>query len=178
MAYVTIGTFVGSGIIADGHLWEGAKGSAANLGAILVGDGTRAPQHVHMMASLYALEQRIIAAGLDLPSGPHDRWDWPLLEPVVSEWLEDAGKWLSLAIVNARAVTEFELAIIDGVLPSTIMDRLVARVEANLGALPVLDTDHPRVAKGMLGESAAAMGAALMPIYRRYFSRKAADTGL
>lgn len=178
MAYLNIGTFVGSGIVADGHLWEGSGGNAADLGSILVGDGQEPPRHVHMMASLYALERRIVAAGMEVPVGPAERWDWESLEPVASDWLEDAAKWLALAIINARAVTEFSSAVVDGALPQDILNRLIGRVEAHLAALPTLTIDHPRVSKGMLGDSAAAMGAALMPMYRRYFSRKAADTGL
>lgn len=178
MAYVTVGTFIGSGIIADGHLWEGPHGNAANLGAILVGDGTRSPRHVHMVSSVHALEQRLVAAGMDLPVGPPTHWDWRHLEPVASEWLDDAAKWLALSIINAQAIAEFGSVVIDGTMPPDIMDRLIACVGEHLAVLPALTMDHPRVIRGLLGESAAAMGAAMMPIYRRYFSRKAADTGL
>ncbi len=178
MLYVTIGTFVGSGLIADGHLWEGRNGGAANLGAMIVGDGTHQPRHVHMVSSLYALEKLLAVAGIAWPPGPPAQWDWQALEPVASQWLEDAGQWLAMAIANARAIAEFEIVIVDGVLPEAIADRLMTRIQHCLAALPKLTMDYPQIARGTLGNSAAAMGAALMPIYRRFFSRKAADAGL
>mgnify|MGYP001026652082 CR=1 FL=1 len=178
MVYLTIGTFVGSGLIADGHLWEGAGGHGADLGATFVTDGHDAPRHVHIVASIYALEKQLLGAGLAVPADRPSQWDWDSLDPVASNWIDGAAKWLALALINTRAITEFELAVIDGVLPQAVLDRLVASIGTHLDTMPMLTLDHPRVAKGRLGDSAAAMGAALMPIYRRFFSRKAADTGL
>jgi predicted NBD/HSP70 family sugar kinase len=178
MAYLTVGTFVGAGLIADGHLWEGRSGNAANLGGMLVSDGVRPPQRSHLIASLHALERMLIDAGMEYPSGLPEQWDWQKLEPVATTWLRNAATWLSLTIINAAAVSEFPVVVVDATLPPHILDRLVRKIEANLAEWPALTTDHPKVIKGRLGGRAAAMGAALMPIYRRYFSRKAADTGL
>ena len=73
---------------------------------------------------------------------------------------------------------ESGLAIVDSALPGPIRARLVEKVRDQLAKRPTLTSEHPPVQQGQLGGRAPAMGAALMPMYRRYFSRDAADMGL
>lgn len=178
MAYFQVGTFVGAGLIAEGRLWEGPTGNSANLGSMLVNDRNGREEFVHLIASLYALERRIAAAGLPVPTGNPQHWPWDDLEPVVSDWLDDAAKALATVIANTHAVMEFSVALLDGDMPRAVVERLVKRVQEYSEALPVLTSDRPRIEIGRLGGSAAARGAALKPIYRRYYSRDPKDFNL
>jgi predicted NBD/HSP70 family sugar kinase len=178
LAYFLIGTFVGAGLVSDGRLWEGARGNSANLGGMLVGDLGHKPTFVHLTASIYSFVERLTAAGIERPKGLAETWDWDALEPLTSEWLDDAASALALAAINTYAVTEFDQAIFDGAMPRPIAHRLVELVRYHLASLPVLTADHPPIGEGTLGGRAPALGAALMPMYRRFFSREAADTGL
>ena len=175
MAYFQVGTFVGAGLIAEGRLWEGPTGNSANLGSMLVNDRNGREEFVHLIASLYALERRIAAAGLPVPTGNPQHWPWEDLEPVVSQWLDDAAKALATVIANTHAVVEFSVALLDGDMPRGVVERLVKRVNEYSEALPILTSDRPRIEIGRLGGSAAARGAALKPIYRRYYSRDPKD---
>lgn len=171
LAYFQVGTLVGAGIAIDGQLWEGRTGNAANLGAILVADAHGQARYVYTIASLLALEQRLEAAGIPSPRGDPMNWDWESLGSVATAWLDDAGRALASAVLSTRAVMEFDVAVIDGVLPRKVVKRLVERVEHHLATFPPLGDDPPRLAMGHMGGAAAATGAAQLVLYHRFFSR-------
>ncbi len=170
LAYFQVGTFTGAGLVAEGRLWEGPTGNSANLGSMVVTQPDGRQQFVHLIASIYAFEARLRTAGLGIPAGNPVDWDWSLLEPVTESWLEDSADALAKAIVNAHAVMEFSVALVDGVMPRAVVARLVEKVQRAMDAMPVLTADPPKVEMGRLGGAAAARGAALRPLWRRYFS--------
>lgn len=170
-AYMQVGTFVGAGIVIRGNLWEGPSGNAANLGAIMVSDADGKPTYVYLVASLMALQAQLERAGLALPEGTSLNWDWEALEPVASQWLDRAGLALAKAVISTRAIIELDKAIIDGVMPRAIVERLLERVRHHIVELPTTTADRPNVGMGLLGASAAATGAAQLLLFRRFFSR-------
>jgi predicted NBD/HSP70 family sugar kinase len=171
LAYFQVGTLVGAGVAIDGQLWEGRTGNAANLGAILVPDAEGRPDYVHTIASIVALQKRVETAGGTLPSGDPMNWDWAAFGPVADAWLDDAGRALAGAVLNTRAVMELDLAIIDGVMPRPVVQRLLERVRHHLAAMPHFDSDRPEVAMGQMGGAASATGAAQLLLFQRFFSR-------
>ncbi|MCP8883733.1 ROK family transcriptional regulator [Devosia sp. XJ19-1] len=175
LAYLQVGTFLGAGLIADGRLWEGPTGNSANLGSMVVCDSAGNQQFAHLTASIMALEKRMAAAGQTLPTGRPASWDWDAMEPIVSDWLDEASVALAHVIINTSAVMEFGTAIVDGVMPRHIVERLVEKVRERIAVFPVLTSDKPTVVIGRLGADAPARGAALKPMFRRLFSRDSAD---
>ena len=170
-AYFQIGAFVAAGIVTNEGLWEGPTGRAANLGAIMVADQAGQPTFLHLVASIRAFERRLAAAGVPIPSGSPHLWDWKALEPQAASWIEDAGRALAQAVISTQAMVELDKAIIDGVLPRAVLTRLLDAVRRHLALLPQLSMDRPAIDIGHLGISAAATGAAQLPLFRRYFSR-------
>ena len=170
-AYLLVSTFIAAGIVAENVLWEGPTGNSANLGSMLVSDRNGERNFVHLLASLYALQKRLAAAGITVPDTTPMFWPWEDWEPYVGEWIADAGDALAKAIINAAAVFEFRDAVVDGVLPQNILDRLIISVREGIDVLPMLTAESPRVMKGHLGSAAPATGAAYLPLYRRFFSR-------
>lgn len=176
MAYFLIGSFVGAGLIADGRLWQGPRGNSANLGSMLVTGRDGVQDFVHRIASLEALKPRLVAAfGGTAPTGDPAQWDWERWEPVVADWIDDGAYAIAKTIVNTTAVMEFDIVVIDGLMPKPIVSRFVERARHYLEQLPVLTSDKARIEQGTLGAKAPAMGAALKPIFRRYFSRERDD---
>lgn len=175
MAYFLIGTFVGAGLIAEGALWEGPSGNSANLGSMLVTDRHGQQTFVHLIASIFAFEQRLRDAGLAVPPGNPAEWDWNALEPVTTEWINDAARAIAKTITNTKAVMEFSLAVVDGVMPRAITERLAAQVQFYSDQQPVLTSDRAVVKVGLRGAVAPAMGAALRLLFRRFYSRDPAD---
>jgi predicted NBD/HSP70 family sugar kinase len=170
-AYILIGTFVAAGIMAESILWEGPTGNSANLGSMLVTDRRGEQNFVHLLASIYGLERRLKSAGISVPQTTPLFWPWEQWEPHVSEWIEDASRALAKALLNTAAVIEFNYAIVDGVMPGAVLDRVIEGIKVRMAELPTLTFDAPAVAKGHLGGSAPSVGAAYLPLFRRYFSR-------
>lgn len=77
--------------------------------------------------------------------------------------------------MNTAAVLEFDLAIIDGVMPRPLLERLQVETQLAIENLPVMTFDRPRLTLGRLGHDAMPLGASFMPIFRKYFSRDLRD---
>lgn len=175
MVYFIISTFVGAGLIAQGALWEGPSGNSANLGSMLVTDRNGQQNFVHLIASIFAFEQRLRDAGVAVPPGNPAEWDWNALEPVTTDWINDSARAIAKTITNTMAVMEFSLAVVDGIMPRAITERLAAQVQFYSDQQPVLTSDRAVVKMGLRGALAPAMGAALRLLYRRFYSRDPAD---
>lgn len=170
-AYILVSTFLAAGIVAEGTLWEGPTGNSANLGSMLVTDQHGDQNFVHLLASIYALEQRLSGAGIVAPPTNPMFWPWGDWEPYVSDWLAEASLAIAQSLINTAAVIEVGSAVVDGVMPAAIVDRLIAGITEQLEVLPTLTFDSPTVTKGHLGGAAPSTGAAYLPLFRRYFSR-------
>jgi len=170
LAYVHIGTFVGAGIVGQGRLWEGPSGNSADLGSMVVTQSDGRQQLVDMISSLYAFEARLIAGGRRVPAGSSVDWNWELLEPFAENWLEDSAHALAQALANTHAMMEFSVALVDGCLPRPVLRRLVEKIERRIDELPMPKSGRLKVEIGRTGAAAAARGAALRPLWRRYYS--------
>ena len=170
-AYLFLGTFVGGGLVAEGRLWEGPKGNSANLGSILVSDGRGGRQIGHLVASLYALEQMLVTNGVAVPRRDPREWVWEELGPLAELWLNNTANALAEIILNTAAVSEINMAILNGTLPPGILNRLVSMTEERLKLLDSLTHDSPLIVQGTIDSMAAAVGAAYRPLYRQFFAR-------
>ena len=167
--YFLVSHYVGAGVVGDGVLWSGPTGNAANLGSMLVQLDTHGPVHVHSVASLQALGQRLAAAGKPHDLAARDSWDWAAIETELDAWIADSTRALARTAFNATTMVEAPLLIIDSVLAPAITEKLVTRFTAELAALPVRAFEPPVVVKGIYGALAPAIGAAELPLFNRYF---------
>ncbi|MEQ1771555.1 MAG: ROK family transcriptional regulator, partial [Devosia sp.] len=173
--YVLVSTFIAAGILAESRLWEGPTGNSANLGSMLVTDRNGNQQFLHLLASIYALEHRLTAAGIAVPPTSPEFWPWALWEQHVAEWIEDGSRAIAKALLNTAAVFEFDTVVLDGVMPPEILDRLLEGTRTHMAEMPVLTFDRPTIFRGHLGGTAPAIGAAFRVLYSRHFSRDDAD---
>jgi len=93
----------------------------------------------------------------------------------VSDWIEDASRAIAKALLNTAAVFEFDMAVLDGVMPASILDRMLAETRRHIAEMPVLTFDRPTLMKGHLGSAAPSIGAAYRVLFKKYFSRDDAD---
>lgn len=167
--YLLVSHFIAAGIVGDGTLWEGPTGNAAELGSILISRAGEAPEVAHRIASVWALHARLTADGHEGAYPPRR-----MAEPVqdvatMSGWVEDAARALAQVIYNAITVVEQPLVVVDTVLSRETGATLVDGVLAELAQLPSRTMPSPRVVMGQLGHLAPAIGAAELPLFRRYF---------
>jgi len=173
--YFMLSRYIAAGIVGEGTLWEGPTGNSANLGSMLVGDADGGPQVAHLVASVTALERQLLAAGFKVGNGLVADWEWDSFGPVLDAWIESSAKALAKVVFNTTAVIESGLVVVDGIVPRPVLQRLVAQLSHELAALPIASYTPPQVLAGHLGPLAPAIGAAELPLFRRFFSRTLAD---
>jgi len=78
-------------------------------------------------------------------------------------------------VLNAATLAEFELVVLDGALPHHVLERLVTATADRVARIGAHRFAPPQISLGNLGRAGAAQGAAMLQIYRRYFSRELAD---
>jgi len=172
--YVFIGSFIGGGLVLDGHLFPGRTQNAGALGSMPAQDPGqvvrpgRTPQLMNV-ASIYTLERKLVAQGRN----PEVLWqspdDWGNdLGPVLDEWIGEVAQSLAYAIVAAIAVIDVETVLIDGAFPTHVRSRVIERTEAAIAAINRQGLSPFRLLPGSIGNAARAMGGASLPLLANF----------
>ena len=168
-AYFFVSTFIGGGVVLNQSVYEGAQGNAGAFGPLRVGDRQGRTRQLLDTASIYLLEDRLVASGHD----PRALWtqpqDWSAFEPEVALWIEETAHAIAQACISVCAVIDFEAVVLDGYCPEDVKDRLVARVRHYLPEEDSRGLILPEVLPGLVGIDARAIGAASVPIFAQYF---------
>jgi predicted NBD/HSP70 family sugar kinase len=163
--YIFIATLIGGGVVLNGSLYPGHAGYAGAFGSILVPDpsDSGAPQSLIRCASLYILENMMRKQGTD-PS-MLGRWskDWGEAGSSLDEWIEQATNSLSVAIVSAISVIDFEAIVIDGAFPKSIRSVIVEQTREKFGRMETQGIAPVDIVEGMIGSDARVLGAASLP---------------
>jgi predicted NBD/HSP70 family sugar kinase len=170
--YVFIGSFIGGGLVLDGHLFPGRTHNAGALGSMPVhrldATGTRSLQLMHV-ASIYVLERKLVAAGkrADILWQSPDDWGDDL-GPVLDEWIADVAGSLAHAIVAAIAVIDVETVIIDGAFPAGVRTRIIERTRDAITAVDRQGLSPFSLLAGSIGNAARKMGGASLPLLANF----------
>jgi predicted NBD/HSP70 family sugar kinase len=174
--YVFIGTAIGGGVALGGDYYRGPKGNAGDIGLMPVPRSrlaaASAPKGTHDVllarASISLLIRHLRAnavpvenrAQLDaaLETHPH----------LVDEWLEDSAEALVSPILSAVRVLDLEEVVLDADLPREIVDRLICKLGCQLAANAPEARDAPKLRRGMVGRTASAIGAAILPLHLNF----------
>ncbi len=174
--YFYIGFFIGGGVVLNGALHTGESGNSGALGSMPV----RAPdgRTVQLIerASIYGLEQKLVAEGLDPDLLWTDPQHWPIPEHLIAGWIDTAAEAIAQATVACLAVIDFKAVVIDGWFPPAIRKRLLASFQGALGEQNLAGLDRPVAIEGSLGSDARALGAAALPLTDRFLI--STDAGL
>jgi predicted NBD/HSP70 family sugar kinase len=175
--YVFVDTFIGGGLVLDGHLRPGSSGNAGAIGSmplgVAKGDGGP-PAQLLAVASLFDLERRYAAASLDASAASDDRALAAPWRAHTDEWLADAARAIAQCIVNAACLLDLEGVILDGSFARGLRERLLQGVETALGAYDWEGVQRPQLMPGSVGGDAQALGGALLPLHANF----APDRGL
>ncbi|MFM7026291.1 MAG: ROK family protein [Limnohabitans sp.] len=171
--YLFVDTFVGGGLVIHSHPHVGVHGNAGAVASLPWPDerhtGHTGPrrQLIHQ-ASLWDLEERLQALGLDRMAaydaralqGPHAE--------VTRQWLAQAGQALAHAVVSGTAFLDLDAVVVDGSLDRTVLDALIGQTRESL-------THHnweglwvPSLYTGLIGSDARALGGALVPLHSHF----------
>jgi predicted NBD/HSP70 family sugar kinase len=168
--YFFIGEFLGGGLVLDGALRPGRTGNAAALGSMPImtkSNGGVAPQLI-ACASIYQLERRLEAAGIDASSICATPESWGEFGSQLDAWIEDAASALAYATVAAISVIDFEAMVIDGAMPATVRERLTARTAQIFAGLDRRGLSDVDIVSGSIGADAGSIGAAALPLIKLF----------
>ncbi|WP_370637078.1 ROK family transcriptional regulator [Phyllobacterium chamaecytisi] len=166
--YFYIGSFIGGGIVINGGLYAGRSGNAGALGSMPVPGPDGTARQLIDIASITALERDVTELGRD----PSPLWaspeDWGEMGVELDAWIERAGKAIAQAVIASSSVVDFEAAIIDGWMPSSVRARIVDAVRRHVETFDLEGIQLPAIFEGTVGIHARALGAASLPLSDRY----------
>jgi predicted NBD/HSP70 family sugar kinase len=169
--YIFVDTFVGGGLVIDSHLHTGAHGNAGALASLpmqSVRAGGALPPQVMAEASLWELEQRLQAQGLDTTAAYDDRALQAPYAPVTQAWLGSASLALAHAIVSSTAVLDLADVVMDGSMSRSLLQALLEQTRAALAQCNWEGLWPPQLHGGRLGAQACALGGAMLPLHANF----------
>jgi predicted NBD/HSP70 family sugar kinase len=166
--YFYFGYFIGGGLVLNGHLFTGRTGNAAGVGPMPVPGADGMMRRLLTLASVSSLSTAMDAAG-----EPSDQlWEkheaWTVSPAILSTWIDQAAEGLAYAILSAATLLELEAVMIDGWIPASVREEMVARTRIALHKLDLAGIDAPLIRAGTVGAEARALGAAAIPLSQRY----------
>ncbi|MEJ1164408.1 ROK family transcriptional regulator [Variovorax sp. CCNWLW186] len=169
--YIFVDTFVGGGLVIDSHLHTGAHGNAGALASLpmqSVRAGGTLPPQVMAEASLWELEQRLQAQGLDTTAAYDDRALQAPYAAVTKAWLGSASLALAHAIVSSTAVLDLADVVMDGSMSRSLLQALLEQTRAALAQCNWEGLWPPQLHGGRLGAQACALGGAMLPLHANF----------
>ena len=168
--FVYFGVGLGLGVIHEGRPLRGAFGNAGEIGHLGIVPRNRPGIYgpdgaLERFASLYALRERLAAAGLSGATTEELQLLHDQNNPVLLDWIAEAADYLAPTIAAIENLLDPETIIFGGALPDSMIDALIAALDP----LPVSVATRrvrtaPRVIRGQTGQLTAALGAAALPM--------------
>lgn len=166
--YFFVGFFIGGGLVLDDGLFTGPTDNAAALGSMMVQTAHGPMRQLVDVASLASLESALAASGdettmiWDMPES------WHIPEEPLDTWLDNAAQGIAQAIVSSICLIDVGHVLIDGWMPESMRAALVKRVQRNVAQISVNGVKKPKVIEGSIGSDARALGAASLPLSKRF----------
>lgn len=168
--YLFVDTFVGGGLVLNSHLHFGLHGNAGAVASLpcAIAEGATAPAQLVSHASLWELEQRFIAQGLDPSAAYDERAISAAYESETGAWLANAANALALCVVNGTTFLDIEAVVIDGSFCRPLLQRLIEQTTAALQRYNWEGLWPASVLAGNVGPDAGALGGALLPLHANF----------
>jgi predicted NBD/HSP70 family sugar kinase len=172
--YLFVDTFVGGGLVINSHLHGGVHGNAGAVASLPLSLAQQQsphaapPDQLISHASLWELEQRFVAHGLD----PHAAYDErALTAPYLQEtlgWTAHAANALAHTVVSGTAFLDIDAVVMDGSFSRTLLTQLIEATQLALQAYNREGLWPANVIAGNVGPDARALGGALMPLHANF----------
>jgi predicted NBD/HSP70 family sugar kinase len=171
--YVFVDTFIGGGLVINGHLRDGRHGNAGAVGSLSLGlprsaRGADAPHQLLGVASLIKLEQRFQQAGLDITAVADARALQLPWQPHTEAWLREAAAAIALAVDAAACLLDLDGVLVDGSFSRELLAALLDALNTALDRYSWEGVARPPVLPGSIGSDARALGGAWLPLYAQF----------
>ncbi|MGH8848340.1 MAG: ROK family protein, partial [Polaromonas sp.] len=163
-------TFVGGGLVIDSHLHAGIHGNAGAVASLplQLAQAPDAPPQLISQASLWELEQRYKAHGLDPAAAYDERAMQPPFEPETRAWVDSAANALAHCVVSATAFLDMNAVVMDGSCCRPLLQRLIERTREALARYNGEGLWPASLIAGSIGSDARALGGALLPLHANF----------
>lgn len=166
--YVFLGSFIGGGVVLNGHLFPGRTGYGGAVGPLPVPAAGGGFQQILRSASIYVLADKLTAAGKDPRVLWRDPGEWGDLGAPLDDWIADAAQSLAIATVSAVSIIDFRTIVIDGAFPPAVRQALVAATRAATDGFDLQGLAPFSIAEGTIGFGAREMGGACLPLLANF----------
>jgi predicted NBD/HSP70 family sugar kinase len=171
--YVLISSGLGGGMVVEGNYFRGAQGRSGEIGFLPVRSPQTNARSLQGVVSLSALYAHLEAGGIAVSRPDHlaDLSDEG--QDLVESWIALSAKLLVQPFVGISCVVNPEAIYIGGRLPTHLIDRLVAAVNARLARIEDVPALAP-VERAATSADGPAVGAALLPFMDQLLPSRAA----
>jgi predicted NBD/HSP70 family sugar kinase len=168
--YLFVDTFVGGGLVINSHLHSGVHGNAGAVASLplQVSSGHGMPEQLIAHASLWELEQRFQAQGLDTTAAYDARAMQAPFAAHTSAWIGSAALALAQCVVSGTAFLDIDAVVIDGSFSREMLTLLIDRTEAALATYDWEGLWPATLVAGSIGSDARALGGALLPLHENF----------
>lgn len=171
--YFYLGTIIGGGLVINANLEIGLNGNAAAFNTFPVSAstlrGAPAPEGdfeiLQRRASVYVLLRHLKNNGMNIKRVADLT---PKMQTFLEEWESDCAMALAQATIGAVAVVDVGNVVIDGILPSHSLARIVSKAADYMRKNKPQGLVLPVFYQGRQGQNAPAIGAALLPFYANF----------
>jgi len=171
--YVLISSGLGGGLVVEGNYFRGAQGRSGEIGFLPVASPRTQARSLQAVVSLSALYAHLEAGGISVDR-PDQLVDLaPKGQALVEDWIALGAELLAPLFVGVSCVVNPEAIYIGGRLPTALIDRLVAAINARLAGIegiPALAS----VERAATSADGPAVGAALLPFMDQLLPSRAA----
>lgn len=165
--YIFLGSFLGGGVVLNGHLFPGRTGYAGAIGPLPV-PVPGGFQQILRSASIYVLADRLKAAGIDPQVLWLDPSEWGFLGAPLDDWIAEAAQSLALACISAVSIIDFRTIVLDGAFPTAVRMRLVEATRTAFGQFDRQGLAPFDIAEGTIGFGAREVGGACLPLLANF----------
>ena len=171
--YVLVSSGLGGGLVIEGDYFRGAQGRSGEIGFLPVSSPKTKARSLQAVVSLSALYAHLEAGGITV-TRPDQLETLPAEgRALVDDWIALSARLLVQPFVGISCLVNPEAIYVGGRLPTALLDRLVAAVNARLAAI----TEAPALApveRAATSADGPAVGAALLPFMAQLLPSRAA----
>jgi len=172
--YVLITAALGGGMVVEGNYFRGANGRSGEIGLLRTGHHGETGPQLQSIVSLSGLYARLEAAGFEVDAPSRLARLAADAQSVVHAWIDECTEALATAFISVNCLIDPEAILIGGRLPTDLIDRLAASLNARMARLAELIPAVAPVARAQTSDDAPAVGAAILPFSNQLLPTRSA----
>ena len=169
--YIYFGIGLGGGLILGGQPYRGRHGYAGEIGhypAVRDGRtcfcGGRGCLETYCSLGAMLIDCDIDVRDETIPAHVSDLFEAGNTDLLA--WLDQAANHMAPALLTLENLLDVEIIFFGGQLPKPLVEALINRLEPMLAGMRMTGKKtHPALQRTTTGENAAALGAAVMPVF-------------